>query len=94
MGGRNENTLCCSALFWKKQTWGLNFSKNDPKKYTWNFIDSKLGTFTTNGVLEGIANIKPPTRLFLMPYSSFYVMLMHVKDSRHLERRVRYQIWN
>jgi hypothetical protein len=21
-------------------------------------------------------------------------MLMHVKDSRHLERRVRYQIWN
>jgi hypothetical protein len=26
LGGRNENTLCCSALFCrKKQTWGLNF---------------------------------------------------------------------
>jgi hypothetical protein len=61
----------------KKQTWGLNFFreiKRSRQKYTWNFIDSKLGTFTQQtGVLEGIANIKPPTRLFLMPYSSFYV---------------------
>jgi hypothetical protein len=61
----------------KKQTWGLNFFreiKRDRQKYTWNFIDSKLGTFTQQtGILEGIENIKPPTRLFLMPYSSFYV---------------------
>lgn len=61
----------------KKQTWGLNFFreiKRSRQKYTWNFIDSKLGTFTQQtGILEGIANIKPPTRLFLMPYSSFYV---------------------
>ncbi|MFV8440859.1 DUF5916 domain-containing protein [Flavobacterium sp. LB2P44] len=59
-----------------KQTWGLNFFREirrDRHKYTWNFIDSKLGTFTQQtGVLEGIANIKPPTRLFLLPYSSFY----------------------
>jgi hypothetical protein len=41
-------------------------------KYTWNFIDSKLGTFTQQtGVLEGIENISTPTRLFLLPYSSF-----------------------
>ena len=61
----------------KKQTWGLNFFREirrDRQKYTWNFIDSKLGTFTQqSGVLEGIENIKPPTRLFLLPYSSFYV---------------------
>jgi hypothetical protein len=61
----------------KKQTWGLNFFREirrSRQKYTWNFIDSKLGTFTQQtGILEGIANIKPPTRLFLMPYSSFYV---------------------
>jgi hypothetical protein len=48
MGGRNENTLwlCFSAE--KKQTWGLNFGeiKRSRQKYTWNFIDSKLGTFT------------------------------------------------
>ena len=60
-----------------KQTWGLNFFREirrDRFKYTWNFIDKKLGTFTQQtGVLEGIENIKPPTRLFLLPYSSFYV---------------------
>ncbi|WP_209550306.1 DUF5916 domain-containing protein [Flavobacterium sp. CG_23.5] len=60
-----------------KQKWGLNFFreiKRDKHKYTWNFIDSKLGTFTQQtGVLEGIENIKTPTRLFLLPYSSFYV---------------------
>ena len=60
-----------------KQTWGLNFFreiKRDRQKYTWNFIDSKIGTFTQQtGILEGIENIKPPTRLFLLPYSSFYV---------------------
>ncbi|MFV5684072.1 DUF5916 domain-containing protein [Flavobacterium sp. GB2R13] len=61
----------------KKQTWGLNFFreiKRDKQKYSWNFIDSKIGTFTQQtGVLEGIENIKTPTRLFLLPYSSFYV---------------------
>jgi hypothetical protein len=60
-----------------KQRWGINFFreiKRDKHKYTWNFIDSKLGTFTQQtGVLEGIENIKTPTRLFLLPYSSFYV---------------------
>jgi hypothetical protein len=60
----------------KKQTWGLNFWREiqrDNQQYSWNFIDSKLGTFTQqNGTLEGIENIKPPTRLFLLPYSSFY----------------------
>ena len=61
----------------KKQTWGLNFFREirrDRHKYTWNRIDSKLGTFTQQtGILEGIENIKTPTRLFLLPYSSFYV---------------------
>ncbi|WP_188048807.1 DUF5916 domain-containing protein [Flavobacterium sp. GP15] len=60
-----------------KQTWGLNFFREirrDRQKYTWNFIDTKLGTFTQQtGILEGIENIKPPTRLFLLPYSSFYI---------------------
>ena len=60
-----------------KQTWGINFFreiKRDRQKYTWNFIDSKIGTVTQQtGVLKGIENIKPPTRLFLLPYSSYYV---------------------
>ena len=60
-----------------KQTWGINFFreiKRERRKYTWNFVDSKIGTFTQqSGILEGIENIKPPTRLFLMPYASFYL---------------------
>ena len=61
----------------KVQTWGVNFFREirrDRQKYSWNFIDSKLGTFTQqNGVLTGIANIETPTRLFFLPYSSFYL---------------------
>jgi hypothetical protein len=60
-----------------KQTWGLNFFREirrDRQKYTWNFIDSKIGTFIQqSGILQGIENIKPPTRLFLLPYTSFYI---------------------
>ncbi|WP_264536339.1 carbohydrate binding family 9 domain-containing protein [Flavobacterium sp. N1736] len=60
-----------------KQTWGINFFreiKRERKKYTWNLIDTKIGTFTQqNGNLEGIENIKPPTRLFFMPYASYYL---------------------
>ena len=59
----------------KKQTWGLNFFreiKRDRQVYTWNRLDTKIGTFTQqSGNLEGIENIKTPTRLFLLPYSSF-----------------------
>ena len=58
------------------QIWGINFFREirrDREKYSWNFIDSKIGTFTQqNGILEGIANIKTPTRLFFLPYASFY----------------------
>ncbi|MEO7978749.1 DUF5916 domain-containing protein [Flavobacterium sp.] len=60
-----------------KQTWGINFFREIKRlryKYTWNLVDSKLGTFTQqSGTLTGIENIKPPTRLFLLPYSSFYL---------------------
>ena len=60
----------------KKQIWGINFFREirrDREKYSWNFIDSKIGTFTQqNGILEGIENIKTPTRLFFLPYASFY----------------------
>ncbi|WP_310380675.1 DUF5916 domain-containing protein [Flavobacterium sp.] len=61
----------------RKQTWGINFFRKierDRQKYTWNYVDAKLGTFTQQtGVLEGIENIKTPTRLFLLPYSSYYL---------------------
>jgi hypothetical protein len=60
----------------KKQTWGLNFMreiKRYNQKYTWNRVDTKIGAVISQaGILEGIKNIKTPTRLFLIPYSSVY----------------------
>lgn len=59
-----------------EQTWGLNFMreiKRDVQKYTWNHVDTKIGAVIPQaGILEGIKNIKTPTRLFLIPYSSIY----------------------
>lgn len=60
----------------KEQIWGLNFMreiKRNVQKYTWNYIDTKIGAVITQaGILEGIENIKPPTRLFFIPYTSAY----------------------
>ncbi|MES2238757.1 MAG: DUF5916 domain-containing protein [Bacteroidota bacterium] len=60
----------------KNQIWGINFMreiKRKNQKYTWNYIDTKIGNvLTQSGRLEGIENIKPPTRLFLIPYTSAY----------------------
>jgi hypothetical protein len=60
----------------KKQVWGLNFMreiKRDVQKYTWNRVDTKIGTVIAQaGILEGIENIKPPIRLFFIPYTSAY----------------------
>lgn len=59
-----------------KQIWGINFLRNiqrDVQIYSWNRIDTKIGAeLTQNGILEGIENIKTPTRLFFIPYGSFY----------------------
>lgn len=61
----------------KKQTWGLNFFREvrrERQKYTWSPIDNKIGAISQQaGILTGIENIKTPTRLFLIPYSSFYL---------------------
>ncbi len=61
----------------QKQTWSLNFMREirrNRQKYTWNFIDKAKGTFIQQaGTLEGIENIKTPTRLFFLPYTSYYV---------------------
>ncbi|MDK2771717.1 MAG: carbohydrate binding family 9 domain-containing protein [Flavobacterium sp.] len=59
-----------------KQTWGINFFREvrrKRQKFTWNFIDAKIGAFSQQaGILTGIENIKPPTRLFFIPYASGY----------------------
>ena len=59
-----------------KQTWGINFFREVRRNrfnYTWNLIDNKIDNQANQaGVLTGIENIKTPTRLFLIPYTSFY----------------------
>lgn len=58
------------------QTWGINFYREfrrDRQQYTWNLIDTKIANESMqSGYLEGIQYIKPPTRLFFIPYSSYY----------------------
>ena len=61
----------------KIQTWGLNFYREirrDRQKYSWSLVDNQIKNETTqSGILQGIENIETPTRLFLIPYSSFYL---------------------
>ena len=56
------------------QTWGINFQRKMLKyneQYSWNFIDRTKGKYTQYaGLLKGIKDIKPPTRLSFSPYAS------------------------
>ncbi len=55
------------------QTWGINFHRRINRlneQYVWNYIDKKKGMWTQYaGLLEGIENIQPPTRLSFSPYA-------------------------
>ena len=61
----------------KIQTWGVNFFREIRRfrqKATWSKVDRAIGSFINQaGVLDGIENIKTPTRLFLIPYTSGYI---------------------
>ncbi len=61
----------------EKQTWGINFFREvrrNRQMFTWNPVDNSKGSFTQQaGILEGIEKINTPTRLFLIPYSSYYL---------------------
>ncbi len=59
------------------QQWGVNFFRNiqrQRKKLSWNHIDNTKGNITLyDGILNGIENVKTPTRLSFTPYFSTYV---------------------
>ncbi len=73
----------------KKQTWGLNFMrdiKRDVQKYTWSPVDATIGAvIPQEGILEGIENIKPPIRLFFIPYTSAYYQQNDLESDRTLK---------
>ena len=60
----------------KIQDWGMNITRRRRKteqQYTWNAIDPNVNGYLTQcGVWKGISDIKPPIRLQLYPYFSFY----------------------
>lgn len=58
-------------------TWSVNFMRKVQRNrqvFSWVFIDRKVSnTMLFTGSLTGIKDINPPTRLFLIPYSSSYI---------------------
>ena len=59
------------------QEWGINILRlvnRTSTTYDWNFVDNKRGSYMLyDGVLNGIENINPPTRLSFLPYFSTYL---------------------
>ena len=59
------------------QEWGINILRlvnRTSTTYDWNFVDNKKGSYMLyDGVLNGIENINPPTRLSFLPYFSTYL---------------------
>ncbi|NQT76145.1 MAG: carbohydrate binding family 9 domain-containing protein, partial [Bacteroidetes bacterium] len=60
----------------EEQIWGINMWRNIRRHRewsTWNYIDNTLdGVFNQSGTLTGIRDIKPPLRLFFIPYVAGY----------------------
>ena len=56
------------------QTWGINFYREirrTREESFWNRVDPSVNGFVNQfGVLEGLKNIQPPTRLSFLPYVS------------------------
>ena len=59
----------------KDMTWGLNMHRRietTREQYVWNYIDKSTGRMTQYaGMLTGLQDIKPPTRLSFSPFTSF-----------------------
>ncbi len=60
----------------KSDIWALNMARTIRRyreDYSWNPINVKFTDFALQaGILKGIKNITPPTRLSFMPYASMY----------------------
>ncbi|MDH7445817.1 DUF5916 domain-containing protein [Aquimarina sp. 2201CG14-23] len=54
------------------QDWSINFFRRLQHKnqtHSWNFVDNKVGQRTQyNGIVKGVENIDPPTRLTFFPF--------------------------
>ncbi len=70
----------------KIQTWGVNFfreNRRDRQYMVWNPIDLNIPNESAQaGILTGIEDVETPTRLFLIPYSSFYLNANEFEKTR------------
>ena len=73
-----EMKIPYSALrfaYGEDMTWGVNIHRrieSSRQQYVWNYIDKSTGRFTQyDGLLKGLKNIDPPTRLSFSPFGSF-----------------------
>ena len=69
----------------KVQDWGINFSRNIAnlnESYAWSPVDTRiLKWYESMGLVKGIKNIEPPTRLFLYPYGQSALNLKNNSSS-------------
>ena len=58
----------------KEQQWGIQFLRqisHRNESYTWNYVNRAVGQMSQQtGLIKGIENIDPPTRLSFYPYTS------------------------
>ncbi len=69
----------------EEQTWGLQIGRNI-RRYrelsTWNFVDNKIEDWLSmSGELTDLNDIKPPLRLFFIPYVAAYTEKQSTSDS-------------
>jgi hypothetical protein len=73
MGGRNENSMPLCVFRKHKAKYRSHFNERNKErcsKYTWNYVDNKIGAVITQaGILEGIQTSNH-TPLFFIPYVS------------------------
>lgn len=66
------------------QEWDINFVRTTRRfreQSFWNFVDPGVAGFANQfGVLKGVENIQPPTRLFFYPYMGYNVNLAKDDD--------------
>ena len=78
----------------EEQLWGLNIYREVRRfreEYSWNPIDTRQGKIgNQNGLLKGIANIKPPVRLSFSPYISSSIIKDPAIDNENSKHRIDY----
>lgn len=75
-----EMRIPYSALRFPQENkdWAVNFYRiigRSRETCAWNYVNNEIdGYIQQSGLLQGITNVKPPIRLSITPYTSFYII--------------------